>query len=59
MYKLVNTILRDGSLQLNAINVVGTNIFIPLDPDNSDYKKYLAWVAEGNTALPADPLPAE
>ena len=23
---------------------------IPLNPDNTDYQDYLAWVAEGNTA---------
>ena len=27
---------------------------IPLDPENTDYKLYLEWVAEGNTADPAD-----
>ena len=27
---------------------------IPFDPDNTDYQAYLAWVAEGNTPLPAE-----
>ena len=27
---------------------------IPVDPGNIDYEEYLAWVAEGNTPLPAD-----
>jgi len=27
---------------------------IPLDPNNTDYAKYLEWVAAGNTAEAAD-----
>jgi len=27
---------------------------IPFDPANTDYQKYLAWVAEGNEPLPVD-----
>ena len=27
---------------------------IPCDPDNTDYQAYLAWVAEGNVADPAE-----
>jgi len=28
--------------------------WIPTDPSNSDYQKYLEWLAEGNEPLPAD-----
>lgn len=31
--------------------------FIPTTPGNRDYQEFLAWVAQGNTADPADPPP--
>lgn len=32
----------------------GTEMFLPLDPDNRHYAAILEWVAEGNTIADAD-----
>ena len=40
-----------------SIQRLADNAFIPPDPANTDYAKYLKWVEEGNTADKADPIP--
>ena len=50
MYKIQN----DKDNKPCAVTIIGQNISIPFDPDNTDYQKYLAWVAEGNQPEPAE-----
>ena len=49
MYKLVNLM---GGIQV--IVRLSDNTSIPIEPLNTDYQAYLAWLAEGNTPEPAD-----
>ena len=44
MYQIAQTLSGEMIVR------VADNAWIPLDPANSDYQQYLAWVAEGNTA---------
>lgn len=48
-----------------CIKRIADNAFIPFDEANTDYQKYLEWLAAGNLPIPADagegntPLPAD
>ena len=50
-YQLVATL--PGS-QMQTVQRLSDNAFIPFDPGNRDYQEYLSWVAEGNQADPAE-----
>ena len=47
---ITNMIMQIKDKDGNSI----TPRFIPFDEGNTDYKEYLEWVAEGNTAEAAD-----
>ena len=51
MYKLQFSQFENKVVSVLRIN---NNTSIPFDPDNTDYQKYLEWLAEGNTPEPAD-----
>ena len=54
-YQRVQSHLTDGTTtQDNIIKRKTDNAYIPMDESNKDYQEYLEWVAEGNTADPAD-----
>ena len=46
-------LIKNNITKENAFVKYG-DLTIPFDPDNTDYQAYLAWVAEGNTPLPAE-----
>lgn len=51
MYKLINKIY--ASLP-DVIQRTSDGAFIPFDPDNTDYQKYLKFIADGGVPLPAE-----
>ena len=60
IYKLVKDLFLSDITGEDVINQVklktssNSERIIPFDEENTDYKEYLKWVAEGNTADAAD-----
>jgi hypothetical protein len=51
MYKKISF---KGVVLEDAIQRIADSAFIPFDPANTDYQKYLEWLSEGNTPLLPD-----
>ena len=54
-YKLLNDPIS-GKPTCVMLELPGRLLTIPFAEDNTDYQEYLAWLAEGNEPLPADPV---
>ena len=52
-YKLYNVPDAFKGMVMESIIRIEDGTMIPKDPDNTDYRDYLAWVADGNTPDPA------
>ena len=53
-YKLVNDYDFGNLCSIKYTDSNGNVLLIPIDDANRHYQEYLSWVAEGNTADPAD-----
>ena len=55
MYKLV---VNQATKTADVVIRMSDGASFLMDPANSDYQVYLAWLAEGNTPLPPDEVQA-
>ena len=46
--------IEDAKNETIKATIDGTEMFVPLNPDNRHYQAILEWVAEGNTIEDAD-----
>lgn len=51
MYKLIKNPINQT---VSVVQRLSDNAFIPFDPNNVDYQRYLEWLSEGNEPIPAD-----
>ena len=58
-YKLAPIDPTFGATESTCVIRVSDGACIPMHGSNSDYQRYLEWIAEGNEPLPADEPAAE